>query len=241
MDEKDMIYKAAEVKPQEVDETELKKINKFALVPLKSEEVFAFKVLMGDNELDDRNYEPFNAKALKDLAKLYVGKTVIKDHQHTADNQVARIYDTEIVSSEKKTASGEQHTELIGKCYMVKTAGNTDLIQEIKAGIKKEVSTGCKAKRRICNICGTDNSKSVCTHYPGVVYPTKKGNTTCMMTIDGASEAYELSFVAIPAQPRAGTKKQLEQSNTQASTLDLRIKSLDAFLFTQNQEDNNDE
>ena len=35
---------------------------------------------MGDNEIDDRNFEPFNLNALKDLKKLYIGKTMIKDH-----------------------------------------------------------------------------------------------------------------------------------------------------------------
>ena len=29
------------------------------------------------------------------------------------------------------------------------------------------------------------------------------------MLLDGASEAYELSFVAVPAQPRAGTTKSI--------------------------------
>ncbi len=57
---------------------------------------------MGDNELDDRNYEPFNLNALKDLKKLYIGKTMIKDHRRTADNQIARVYDTELVQDSSK-------------------------------------------------------------------------------------------------------------------------------------------
>ena len=86
---------------------------------------------------------------------------------------------------------------------MVKTASNADLITEIKAGIKKEVSTGCRPKKLICNICGTDNTKIYCQHWGGVEYDGKM----CLLTIDGCKEAYELSLVAVPAQPRAGTTK----------------------------------
>ena len=202
-----VLLKSAEVQIQDVTDEDLKKINKFTLSPLKAEEVFTFKVVMGDNETDDRNYEPFNLNALKDLKKLYVGKTVIKDHRRSADNQVARIYDTELISEAKLTKAGEPYTRLVAKCYMVKTASNEDLITEIKAGIKKEVSTGCRPKKLICNICGTDNMKTYCPHWGGREYEKDTGKTTCLMTIDGCKEAYELSLVAVPAQPRAGTTK----------------------------------
>ena len=32
---------------------------------------------------------------------------------------------------------------------------------------------------------------------------------TCYFTLDGVKEAYEVSFVAVPAQPRAGTHKSI--------------------------------
>ena len=248
----------------DVTEEDLKKINKFTLSPLKAEEVFTFKVIMGDNETDDRNFEPFNLNALKDLKKLYIGKTMIKDHRRTADNQIARVYETELVQNDtaKLTGAGEIYTQLIAKCYMVKTNSNADLIQEIKAGIKKEVSTGCKPKHAFCSICGTDNTKTYCPHYWGREYDTATGKKICYFTLDGAKEAYEVSFVAVPAQPRAGTtknyceektKEQEEQNiqetekdksvknqknnNDLSRELELRMKMLDSFIFTQNQEE----
>lgn len=246
-----LICKSAEVQIQDVTDEDLKKINKFTLSPLGAEEVFTFKVTMGDNETDDRNYEPFNLNALKDLKRLYVGKTVIKDHRRSADNQVARIYDTELVTDPKLTKAGEPFTRLIAKCYMVKTNGNEDLIKEIKAGIKKEVSTGCRPKRMICNICGTDNSKTYCPHWPGREYDKEGGKTTCLMTIDGAKEAYELSLVAVPAQPRAGTMKHYgakpedipkedtseeeipknEETKNQDLEVRLRLKASESFIL----------
>lgn len=252
-----ILLKSAEVQTQEVSESDLRKINNLALSPLKAEEVFTFKCVLGDNETDDRNYEPFNLSALKDLKKLYIGKTVIKDHYRKADNQVARIYDTELVTEAKLTNAGEPFTKLIAKCYMVKTNGNADLITEIKAGIKKEVSTGCRPKKLICNICGTDNMKTYCPHYPGREYDKDSGKTTCMLTIDGAKEAYELSLVAVPAQVRAGTTKRYGAENpttpkvedvtsakkdaeiesaekSEKDSIDLELKSLESFIFVEN-------
>lgn len=202
------IIKAADVQALEVTDEELAKINKFTLEPLEADKVFIFKVAACDNELDDRNYEPFNLRALKDLKRLYVGKTVIKDHSRRADNQIARVYDAELVSdSVKVTGAGEVFTTLILKCYMVKTSRNADLITEIKAGIKKEVSTGTRAKKMICSICGVDNMKTYCPHYWGQEYDGK----ICYFTLDGAKDALELSFVAVPAQPRAGAVKHYKE------------------------------
>ena len=252
-----VLVKSAEVTVQEVTEEDLKKINKLALSPLTAEEVFTFKVVLGDNETDDRNYEPFNLQALKDLTRLYVGKTMIKDHFRRADNQVARIYDTELITEPKLTKAGEPFAKVVAKCYMVKTNSNADLITEIKAGIKKEVSTSCKPKKLICNICGTDNMKTYCPHWGGKEYDKDSGKTTCLMTIDGVKEAYELSFVAVGAQPRAGTTKRYgvkpeevpeepqkteeipeetpentDSENKDAET-NLRIRYLESFIFTQ--------
>lgn len=201
-----MIEKAASLAPQEVTEAELRAINKYALEPLTADQVFTFKAVLCDNEVD-RVHERFNLKALQDLAKLFKGKTVIKDHRRTADNQVARIYSTELVQSEKATQSGELYTQLVAHCYMVKTAGNADLIAEIKGGIKKEGSVGCSVSGVICSICGTDNSKTYCPHYPGKSYDKDGGKQVCTFTLTGGQDAYEFSLVAVPAQRAAGTCK----------------------------------
>lgn len=251
-----VVSKSAEVQTQDVTEEDLRKINKFALSPLSADEVFTFKVVAGDNELDDRNFEPFNLNALKDLKKLYIGKPVIKDHRRTADNQVARIYDSELIAEPKNTQGGEAFTKLILKCYMVKTESNADLIKEIKAGIKKEVSTGMLPKKAICSICGVDNVKSYCAHWNGKEYDTPEGKKTCYFTLDGAKEAYELSLVAVPAQPRAGatkhyggtpTKEAEPPVETEPTThesqdsddLTLRVKSIESFIYAQKQEEEN--
>lgn len=205
-----MIAKSAEIRPQEVTEEDLKKINQYTLEPLTAEDVFVFKTVVGDNETDDRNFEPFNLKALEDMAKLYPGRTLIKDHDRSADNQIARVYDTEVVTdSERITKAGEPYARIIAKNYMLRTESNADLIKEIQGGIKKEVSCGVRPEKLVCSICGADNMKTFCPHWPGESYERSESGhkETCLMTINGVKEAYELSLVAVPAQPRAGVVK----------------------------------
>lgn len=201
-----MIEKAASLAAHDVTEEDLKAINKHALTPLKAEEVFTFRAVLCDNDLD-RQYERFNLKGLQDMQKLFLGKTVIKDHIRSADNQVARIYATELEQGTKTTETGELYTRLLAKCYMVKTAGNADLIAEIKGGIKKEGSVGFSPSSAICSICGTDNAKSYCSHWRGRSYDKEGGKTVCTFTLAGVKDAYEFSLVAVPAQKAAGVSK----------------------------------
>lgn len=256
-----VVCKAASVQSLEVTEEDLKKINKYALSPLSAEDVFIFKAVIADNEQDDRNYMPFNLKALQDLKDLYPGKTMLKDHARKADNQIGRVFDTELVqNTRKKTELGEIHTELIAKIYMIKTASNADLIAEISGGIKKEVSTSCTPAKMVCNICGTDNLKDWCRHYPGFDYDVtdqatgKASKKRCKMLLHGAKDAYEVSLVAVPAQPRAGTHKSIgftkpieaptpeedpEETEKKDAEIRERIENArieSSFYFTKNQE-----
>lgn len=259
-----VICKVASVQPLEVTTEDLKKINKYTLSPVSAEDVFIFKATMADNEQDDRNDMPFNLKALQDLKKLYPGKTMLKDHSRRADNQIARIYDTELVqNANKQTELGELYTELVAKIYMIKTDSNKDLIAEIMGGIKKEVSTSCVPEKMICSICGTDNMKDYCRHWPGREYTVEDGTAKgtkkrCKMLLHGAKEAYELSFVAVPAQPRAGTHKSIGFTKpvpeTEAKAQDpkdqgennhiekdlelaLKVRATESFIFAENKEE----
>ena len=260
-----VIQKLASVSPLECTDSDLRKINKYTLAPVKAEDVFIFKATIADNEQDDRNYMPFNLKALQDLKKLYPGKTMLKDHSRRADNQIARIYDTELVQDAIKTTElGELHTELVAKIYMIKTDSNKDLIAEILGGIKKEVSTSTVPEKMVCNICGVDNMKEWCRHWPGLEYDVadatgKNSKKRCKMLLDGAKEAYELSFVAVPAQPRAMTHKSVgftkpvqetnenTESETQPKTenqndkmddriIALRVKNAESFLNSERED-----
>lgn len=255
-----VICKAASVQSLAITDDDLKKINKYTLNPVTADDVFVFKATIADNEQDDRNYMPFDLKALKALKKLYPGKTMIKDHRRVADGQIGRIFDTELVENpNKETEIGEVHTELVAKIYMIKTESNKDLISEILGGIKKEVSTSTIPEKMICSICNTDNMTKYCRHWPGAEYVVEDGTANgtkkrCKMLLSGAKDAYELSFVAVPAQPRAGAHKcvgftkPVEEAETEQDTaenkntekdLDIafRIRESESFIFTNNIEE----
>ena len=224
----------------EVTDNEIEKINALTIKELTAEEVFIFKVAMCDNEVD-RDFEYFPAETLKELGELFKGRTVISDHRRTAGNQVARIYDTELVQSDESAKSGEPYTQLVAKCYMLKSEATADLIASIEAGITKEVSVSCAIKSAVCSICGMDNRETYCKHFNGREYDGK----TCYFALEGAKDAYELSFVAVPAQPKAGVTKAYgeepmkppeektaePETDTANEALTLSVENVGAFLF----------
>ena len=215
-----LIYKSAPLEAHEVTAEDLKEINKYTLEPLDAADVFTFKTVLCDNELD-RHFEHFTVKALAELKELFLGKTVIKDHNHSADNQVARIYKTDLViTPQTLTKSGESYTQLVAHCYMLRTESNADLIAEIKGGIKKEGSVGCSVSSAICSICGTDNAKNYCRHWAGKSYEKEGGQQLCTFKLDGAKDAYEYSLVAVPAQRAAGISKSYTGETVYASAED---------------------
>ncbi|MBR5862257.1 MAG: hypothetical protein IKZ08_02910 [Bacteroidales bacterium] len=201
-----LTHKAATLAAQTVTDADMALINQFALTELTADQVFTFKAVLCDNKVD-RQFERFTIKALQELQALFLGKTVIKDHAHSADNQVARIYKTELQTSATELVGAEPYTQLVAHCYMVRTASNADLIAEIQGGIKKEGSVGFRPSGAICSICGTDNVKSYCRHWPGRSYDKEAGQELCTFTLTGASDAYEFSLVAVPAQRAAGVSK----------------------------------
>ena len=119
-------------------------------------------------------------------------------------DQTARIYSAEVMTDEtRKTFDGEVYTYIKAKAYMVRTEKNKDLITEIDAGIKKETSVGCCVRDISCSICGKNIKTEGCEHQKGKSY----GGRVCCYLLSEPSDAYEWSFVAVPAQKNAGVIK----------------------------------
>ena len=192
----------------EPTEEELALVNRQSRKELTAAEVYLFAVRLCDNEVD-RDGEQFPQATLEQLAELFVGKSGIFDHRWSAGGQTARIYRTEVVREEGiRTALGEPACYLKGYAYMVRTARNQDLIAEIEGGIKKEVSVGCAVAEARCSICGENiRDRSRCPHEKGREYDGK----LCWADLVGATDAYEWSFVAVPAQREAGVLKRFTQ------------------------------
>ena len=194
----------------ELAEGELAQINALSRKELKAGEVYAFGVRLCDNEID-RDGERFPLETLQELERLFVGKSGVFDHQWSALGQTARIYRTELVQeTEKRTGAGDAYCYLKGYAYMLRTEKNRDLIAEIEGGIKKEVSVGCAVERSVCSICGEEFH--TCPHEKGAEY----GGRRCWAELVGATDAYEWSFVAVPAQRNAGVMKHMRMEQEAA-------------------------
>ncbi len=209
MDEMKITKSASEVSPVSgaPDEAALALISQFARKTPDAEKIYTFSVILCDNEID-RDNERFSVQSLETLKNMFVGVTGIFDHSMKSSDQTARIYKTEILRDESKiTLAGEVYTYLKAWCYMLRTQKNEELINEIDGGIKKEVSISCSVDSKICSVCGNDIRSRECSH--------TAGKQSCHLILTNPTDAYEWSFVAVPAQRNAGVSKSMKKKGAE--------------------------
>ena len=179
---------------------QLEAINALAKAELTAEQVYVFSLRLCDDQVD-RDFERFDTEALAGLAKLFIGKTGILDHQWSAGNQVARIFETEVVR--------EERVSYIKAWAYIRRGGRAEaLIADIEAGILKEVSVGCAMGMAVCSVCGSEYGS--CGHRKGEHYDGQ----LCCAILREPMDAYEFSFVAVPAQRDAGVLKAMGRGKT---------------------------
>ena len=172
---------------------QLEAINAQAKAELTKEQVYVFSLRLCDDQVD-RDGERFDTAALPQLAKMFIGKTGIVDHKWSTDSQVARIFETQVVC--------EDGVSYIKAWAYIRRGGHGDeVIADIDAGIKKEVSVGCAMGRAVCSVCGGEYG--ACGHQKGEHYDGQ----LCCVILKEPMDAYEFSFVAVPAQRDAGVLK----------------------------------
>lgn len=172
---------------------QLEAINALAKTRLNGEQVYVFSLRLCDDRID-RDGERFDTGALPGLAKLFLGKTGILDHRWSTENQVARIFETQVVKE-------KDESYIRAWAYIRRGGKNDELIADIEAGIKKEVSVGCAMAQAVCSICGSEYG--TCGHVKGEHYDGQ----VCAVILKEPVDAYEFSFVAVPAQRQAGVMK----------------------------------
>ena len=174
---------------------QLEAINAQAKAKMSEEQVYVFSLRLCDDQVD-RDFERFDTAVLPALAKLFIGKTGILDHKWSSENQVARIFAAEVVMEESVSY-------IKAWAYIRRGGANDEIIADIEAGIKKEVSVGCAMGRSVCSVCGSEYGE--CGHQKGQYYDGQ----LCCAILKEAMDAYEFSFVAVPAQTHAGVLKGL--------------------------------
>ena len=178
---------------------QMEAINAQAKAQLTAEQVYVFSLRLCDDQ-PDRDWERFDTAALAGLAKLFVGKTGIMDHCWSAEKQIARIFETQVVKEDGASF-------IKAWAYIRRGGSNDEIIADIEAGIKKEVSVGCAMGRCVCSVCGSEYG--TCGHIKGEYYDGQ----LCCTILKEPMDAYEFSFVAVPAQREAGVLKGLGGGN----------------------------
>jgi len=210
------------------DEETMALINRYVKTPPAPERVYCFTVRLCDNDID-RDHERFDDRALQEMAPLFEGRTGLFDHQWSAKQQVARLYRAEVVKEPGKTTrDGRPYVYLKGYAYMLRGLSADALIADIEGGIKREVSVGLSCAKTTCSLCG--QIRGQCAHEKGKSYD----GAECHVVLSEPSDAYEWSFVAVPAQKEAGVLKKLTvdeiPSYPQSGPQDFQPSTLDSQL-----------
>lgn len=205
---------------------EMALVNTYSRRELSAEEVYLFTVVLCDNDVD-RDNERFTVESLFALEKLFVGKTGIIDHDPTAKNQKARIISCKVENVEgKTTALGDELFRLTARAYIRRTEANGELIEAIEAGIVKEVSVGCCVAKTVCSVCRNEMRSPLCNHIKGRMYDGER----CYGELCEPTDAYEFSFVAVPAQRTAGVIKTVTKEKSMETIKTLLECEKDIFL-----------
>jgi len=227
MDIQKLMEQAAEAAPGAPPEEDLALIHRWTRRELAAAELYVFRANLCDNEID-RDGERFTRAALEKLAGLFVGKTGLFDHSGQSRDQVMRIFATEVIAEPaRQTKAGEPYCALNAKVYLLRGGENEALIRAIDGGIKKEVSISCAVKRVTCSVCGKPLGREGCDHRKGEAY----GGAPCHAVLGEPTDAYEFSFVAVPAQPAAGVVKRKQKRQEDAELEELRRLAEDGRIY----------
>lgn len=188
------------VETKSISSEDLAIINSLTRREFTAEQLYTFPVLCCHTRMD-REGDRFTKQSLEEMVELAKGVTFIFDHRWSASGQTARVYKAEV----RQAQDGEY--ELLGWAYMPVNEKTQPVIDDIDAGILKEVSVGFAYKELQCSVCKQSYYGGNCPHLRGKEYE----GDICFTWINGVSDWYEISFVAVPAQQGAGVEKSLRQ------------------------------
>ena len=130
----------------------------------------------------------------------------------------------------KKNSVGDDYFRLVARAYMPVSESNKELRLSIDSGITREVSVGCAVEKTLCSICGNDINSHECSHIKGETY----GDVLCFGELTNPYDAYEFSFVAVPAQKQAGVIKSFAGKEKSMSDILKSIEKCEAVALSEN-------
>lgn len=210
----------SEVNTDTNDIKDIDLINKHTIVPLTEDDVFTFKIRLCDNEID-RVFDGMTDKFLEEFKEKGSNLTGISNHDWSSNNQVSRLYDTEIITDDTKTNKiGEPYKYVLGKAYTLKRF--EEYIEKISAGLLKETSVSFESSGDTCSICGAETVKgedsiAICPngHIMGQMYDGKLAYNV----VDNLTDIFEWSLVAVPCQRDSGVVSKSLNKNSDKNSV----------------------
>ena len=126
----EMIMKSARLEKQTLGEKDLALINAQTLREFTADEVYTFRLMACDNRVD-RDNERFTDQTLEQLAALYVGRPVLRDHSWSAGMQTARCYAASV------EPDGDAKCLVLDEIESVRPGQLTRLQEGIRASLRR--------------------------------------------------------------------------------------------------------
>lgn len=202
-------------------EEQLRKINLYSNTDIEKNDVYVF-TMEACNQDVDRHDEMLKPKALQTGAQMSMDKPIQLNHWMDVESSVGKIFDAKVY---KKA--------LLQTCFIPDTNENQPLLQKMFSGVVNKVSVhfGMNPKDYVCSSCGKSLYSYECDHYPG--YSDEKGAVVIGYIMD-FSDYYETSLVAVPAQPKAGFRRN-ELADDEGSEKSLAAITLKPVFVTENE------
>ncbi len=164
----------------------LDQINRFALRPLRLEEVAVFTMDLCNNRVD-RHFSRFPDEELERVNWLTPGRPLMERHDLRGSLPRGTFFQSRL-HREGDCASVRPEV------YVLRSAENRDFILNIEGGVYRETSIGFSFGLPECSICGKD--LRVCAHVPGKSY----GDAVCHFIMRDVLEVIEGSVVSAGSQ-----------------------------------------
>lgn len=185
-------------KGMNINDEQLALINKFALIDLTTDEIYARKIRLANNAID-RDVERFSEKLLEYFAKTLPGKSLLLGHKRDGTGEglffAAEIEKMSLADARKMTGEelhlpdGMKEVWFLNTWfYTVKLPSLDDFLKKIDAGINRHASIGFSAAN-VVKIADEDTGDVIYWEYKG------------------PGEAQEGSLVYLGAQRGATTTK----------------------------------
>lgn len=170
-------------------------VNTHTLSPLTADKVAIFSMDLCNDQVD-RNVSRFPENELKAINEMIVGKPLMELHDMPAQGLFGSTRGSQPVGTFFRSQLVQEDGKLSVRSdvFMLRDAGDDNLIAKIDAGVAKGTSISFVLDRPECSICGCDIRD--CAHMPG----EDVDDELCHVILKEVTDVFEGSIVPLGSQ-----------------------------------------